>query len=124
MKQNGNNKQKTNYNMHTEDEYAKKERCMDMIQPYLKESEEWFYNLNKKIRIAVACVVMVVVIVPVALWWQNNDFAHTNTEDNIFYADAGIAMQSDLAELKTFCNVGCSQKNVLNTVINAVGITY
>lgn len=124
MEQNDNNKLNINRNMYNEDKHAKREKCMKMIQPYLKDSEEWFYGFNKKVRIAVACVIMGVAMLPVALRWQNNDFVQGDTDENIFYADAGTAMQSDLAELKTFCNIGCSQKNVLNTVTNVVGITY
>jgi len=122
MKQNDNNLRKPNPDMPAEGEFEKRERCKQMIQPYLRESQEWLQVFNRKKRMAMAYVVMAVVIAPLAVMWLNTGVAPMHTEENILYADASVAMQGQQIELKTFCNVGCSNQMVLTAVTNTIGI--
>ena len=108
--------------MPAEGEFEKRERCKQMIQPYLRESQEWLQVFNRKKRMAMAYVVMAVAIAPLAVIWLNTGFAPMHTEENILYADASVAMQGQQVGLKTFCNMGCSNQMVLTAVTNTIGI--
>lgn len=118
MKQNDNNLRKPNPDMPAEGEFEKRERCKQMIQPYLRESQEWLQVFNRKKRMAMAYVIMGVVIVPLAVMWLNTSFAPMYNKEN----DASVAMQGQQIELKTFCNMGCSNQMVLTAVTNTIGI--
>ena len=118
MKQNDNNLRKPNPDMPAEGEFEKRERCKQMIQPYLRESQEWLQVFNRKKRMAMAYVIMGVVIAPLAVMWLNTGVAPMYNKEN----DASVAMQGQQIELKTFCNMGCSNQMVLTAVTNTIGI--
>ena len=118
MEQNSNNKRKVCAGLDGKDEHVKRERCIEMIQPYIKESKEWRYAFNKKLRIVAACMAMAIVMTPIVFLLEKNGFDTMDNEPNILYAD--ITVTGKFAELKTFCNSGCAQEAVIITVMSII----
>ena len=120
MEQNSDNKRKVYAGLDGKDEHEKRKRCIEMIQPYIKESKEWRYAFNKKLRIVAACMAMAIVMTPIVFLLEKNGFDTMDNEPNILYADADITVTGKFTELKTFCNSGCAQEAVIRTLISII----
>lgn len=106
--------------MLTEDEKARLEEGREIIDYYVRQYAEEVNTFHRRLRYTLNCIVGIVgVAFGVMIYDRGNDVAVSNN-NLLAYARTNTMDVEAWKSVKTYCNDGCSQKDVITMITNYI----
>ncbi|MBR5783839.1 MAG: hypothetical protein IKY43_01565 [Bacteroidales bacterium] len=115
------NKQRMQRPVLTEDEKARLEEGREIIDYYVRQFAEEVNTFHRRLRYTLTCIVGIVGVASAAIIYdRGNDVVAVSNNNLLAYARTNTMDVEAWKSVKTYCNDGCSQKDVITMITNSV----
>jgi hypothetical protein len=104
----------------TEEEKARLEEGREIIDYYVRQFAEEVNTFHRRLRYTLTCIVGIVGVASAAMIYdRGNDVVAVSNNNLLAYARTNTMDVEAWKNVRTYCNDGCSQEDVIAMVLNS-----